>query len=46
MNQFLNDLTVLVKTHWKKIFLIALIIWLIASYDDIKAGIIDGWSRK
>ena len=46
MNQFFNDLTVLLKTHWKTIFLIVLIIWLIASYDDIKAGIIDGWSGK
>jgi hypothetical protein len=34
MNQFFNDLTTLVKTHWKTIFLIVLIIWLIASYDD------------
>jgi hypothetical protein len=46
MNQFINDLTVLVKNHWKTILLIVLIIWLIASYDDIKAGIIDGWSGK
>jgi transcriptional regulator with XRE-family HTH domain len=46
MNQFFNDLTVLVKNHWKKIFLIVLIIWLIASYDDIKAGIIEGWKGK
>jgi transcriptional regulator with XRE-family HTH domain len=46
MNQFINDLTTLVKTHWKKIFLIVLIIWLIASYDDIKAGIIEGWKGK
>ena len=46
MNQFFNDLTVLLKTHRKTIFLIVLIIWLIASYDDIKAGIIDGWSGK
>jgi transcriptional regulator with XRE-family HTH domain len=46
MNQFVNDLTALVKTHWKTIFLIVLVIWLIASYDDIKAGIIDGWSGK
>ena len=46
MNQFFNDLTVLVKTHWKTIFLIVLVIWLIASYDDIKAGIVDGWSGK
>ena len=46
MNQFINDLTTLVKTHWKTIFLIVLVIWLIASYDDIKAGIVNGWNRK
>ena len=46
MNQFFNDLSTLVKTHWKTIFLIILIIWLIASYDDIKAGIIEGWNGK
>jgi len=46
MNQFINDLTTLVKTHWKTIFLIVLVIWLIASYDDIKAGIIEGWNGK
>jgi hypothetical protein len=46
MNQLFNDLTVLVKTHWKKILLIVLVIWIIASYDDIKAGIMDGWKGK
>jgi len=46
MNHFFNDLITLVKTHLKTIFLIVLIIWLIASYDDIKAGIIDGWNWK
>ena len=46
MNQFLNDLKTLVKTHWKTIFLIVLVIWLITSYDDIKAGIMDAWSGK
>ena len=46
MNQFFNDLKVLVKTHWKTIFLIILVIWLITSYDDIKAGIMDAWSGK
>jgi transcriptional regulator with XRE-family HTH domain len=46
MNQFMNDLKVLVKTHWKTIFLIVLVIWLITSYDDIKAGIMDAWSGK
>jgi len=46
MNQFFNDLKVLVKTHWKTIFLIVLVIWLITSYNDIKAGIMDAWSGK
>ena len=44
MNQFLNDLKALVKTHWKTILLIALVIWLITSYTDIKSGIMDAWS--
>jgi transcriptional regulator with XRE-family HTH domain len=43
MNQFLTDLKVLVKTHWKTIFLIVLIIWLTLSYTDIKSGIMDAW---
>ncbi len=46
MNQFLHDLNVLVKTHWKTIFLIVLVIWLTTSYDDIKSGIMDGWNGK
>jgi transcriptional regulator with XRE-family HTH domain len=46
MNQFLTDLKTLMKTHWKTIFLIVLIIWLITNYTDIKSGIIDGWNGK
>jgi transcriptional regulator with XRE-family HTH domain len=46
MNQFLNDLKILVKTHWKTILLIVLVIWLVTSYTDIKSGIMDGWSGK
>ena len=46
MNQFLNDLKVLVKNHWKIIFLIVLVIWLFTNYTDIKSGIMDGWSGK
>jgi len=46
MNQFLNDLKVLLKTHWKTILFIVLAIWLITSYTDIKAGIIDAWNGK
>jgi transcriptional regulator with XRE-family HTH domain len=46
MNQFLNDLKTLVKTHWKTIFLIVFVIYLFTSYADIKAGIMDAWSGK
>ena len=46
MNQFLNDLKVLVKNNWKIIFLIVLVIWLFTNYTDIKSGIMDGWSGK
>ena len=46
MNQFLNDLKALVKTHWKTISIIILVIYLLTSYTDIKAGIMDAWSGK
>jgi transcriptional regulator with XRE-family HTH domain len=46
MNQFLNDLKALVKTHWKTIFVIILVIYMFTSYTDIKSGIMDAWSGK
>jgi transcriptional regulator with XRE-family HTH domain len=46
MNQFITDLKILVKTHWKTIGLIILIIWLVTSYTDIKSGIMDGWNNR
>jgi transcriptional regulator with XRE-family HTH domain len=46
MNQFLNDLKALVKTHWKTIFVIILVIYLFTSYTDIKSGIMDAWSGE
>jgi DNA-binding XRE family transcriptional regulator len=46
MNQFLNDLKALVKTHWKTIFIIILVIYLFTSYTDIKSGIMDAWSGE
>ena len=46
MNQFLNDLKALVKTHWKTIFVIILVIYLFTSYTDIKSGIMDAWRGK
>lgn len=46
MNQFLNDLKTLVKTHWKTILIIVLVIYLFTSYTDIKSGIMDAWNGK
>ena len=46
MNQFLNDLKTLVKTNWKTILIIVLVIWLVTNYTDIKSGIMDAWSGK
>jgi transcriptional regulator with XRE-family HTH domain len=46
MNQFLNDLKVLVMNHWKTIFFIVLVIYLFTSYTDIKSGMMDAWSGK
>jgi len=46
MNQFLSDLKALVKTHWKTIFVIIIVIYLFTSYTDIKSGIMDAWSGK
>ena len=44
MNQFLTDLKALVKTHWKTILLIVVVIYLFTNYTDIKAGILDAWN--
>ncbi len=46
MNQFLTDLKILVKTHWKTILLIVLVIYLFTNYTEIKSGIMDGWNGK
>ena len=46
MNQFLNDLNALVKTHWKTILIIVVVIWLVTSYTEFKSGIMDAWSGK
>jgi transcriptional regulator with XRE-family HTH domain len=46
MNQFFSDLKTLVKTHWKTIFIIVLVIYLFTNYTDIKSGLVDGWSGK
>lgn len=46
MDQFLIDLKNLVKKHWKVIILVIVVIWLLTSYTDIKAGFLDGWKGE
>jgi transcriptional regulator with XRE-family HTH domain len=46
MNQFINDLKTLVKNNWRVILWVILVTFLISNYDQIKAGIIDGWNSK
>ena len=46
MYQFVIDLKILVKNHWKLIVLIVAVILLMTNYTDIKAGIIDGWNGE
>jgi transcriptional regulator with XRE-family HTH domain len=46
MNQFINDLKTLVKNNWRVILWVILISFLISNYEQIKAGVIDGWNNK
>lgn len=46
MNQFFNDLKTLVKNNWKIILWVILLTFLISNYEQIKAGLIDGWNSK
>ena len=46
MNQFITDLKTLVKNYWKVLTIIILAIWLVNSYTEIKAGVMDGWNGK
>jgi hypothetical protein len=46
MNAFFSDLYHLVKTYWKPIVLIVLVVWAHSNYPDVKAGITDGWGNK
>jgi transcriptional regulator with XRE-family HTH domain len=46
MNQFITDLKTLVKNNWKLILWGILVTFLISNYEQIKAGVIDGWNSK
>lgn len=44
MNEFLNDLKSLILKHKKIILLIALVIYVLANYTEVKSGLLDGWN--
>ena len=43
MQKLIADLKTLLSNNWKVIAQIAIVVYLIFSYPDIKQGIIDGW---
>jgi hypothetical protein len=46
MNQFLNDVKTLVRNNWKVVLCIALVVFFISNYNEIKSGFVDGWNSK
>lgn len=46
MNQFLNGLKTLVRNNWKVVLCIALVVFFISNYNEIKSGFVDGWNSK
>ena len=46
MQQLITDFKTLIKNNWKSILMIAVVIYLLTSYQDIKQGIRDGWTNK
>ena len=46
MNQFIADLKTLVKNNWKILLLIGFVILFLTNYQEIKAGLVDGWNSK
>lgn len=45
MNQFFQDLKMLIKNNWKFLMISFIIIWFLGNYTDIKSGISDGWNN-
>jgi antibiotic biosynthesis monooxygenase (ABM) superfamily enzyme len=46
MNQLFNDLKALTKNNWKIILLVALVLYFVSNYTDIKSGLLDGWNSE
>jgi hypothetical protein len=46
MQKLIADLKTLISSNWKVILLIAIIVYLIFSFSDIKQGFIDAWTGR
>jgi len=46
MQKLIVDLKTLISSNWKVISLVAIVVYLIFSYSDIKQGIMDAWTGK
>ena len=43
MQTLFSDVKAVIRKNWKSILIIALTVYILFSYSDIKKGIIDGW---
>jgi len=46
MNKLIIDLKALLLGNWKTILIVAVVVYLVCYYSDIKQGIYDGWLNK
>ena len=46
MNKLITDLKQLILNHWKPILVIAVVVFMLSAYADIKQGMVDGWLNK
>jgi transcriptional regulator with XRE-family HTH domain len=46
MKQLMIDIKTLFRNNWKIILLIAIVIYFMSNYSEIKSGLIDGWNNK
>ncbi|GGE22814.1 hypothetical protein GCM10010831_24650 [Psychroflexus salis] len=46
MKQLIIDLKALLKNNWKIILLIAVVIYFVSNYTEIKSGLFDGWNNN
>jgi transcriptional regulator with XRE-family HTH domain len=46
MKQLITDLKTLLRNNWKIILLVAVVIYFVTNYTEIKSGLLDGWNKN